>query len=94
MKTSHRKSISPVKFSSATDNLFYKTEYVASMEECVYFIHTFVVLRKRKTLSIKDLVVEQDIDCLAITETWLRSGDADVINEVCPSGYDFCHITF
>ena len=48
---------------------------------------------RNKTLSIKELVAEQDIDCLAITETWLRSDDADVINEVCPTGYDFYHVT-
>ena len=43
--------------------------------------------------SLKDLVVEQDIACLAITETWLRSDDADIINEVCATGYDFYHVT-
>ena len=48
---------------------------------------------RNKTLSIKDQVVEQDIACLAITETWLRSDDADVINEVCASGHDFYHVT-
>ena len=48
---------------------------------------------RNKTLFIKDLVVEQDIDCLAITETWLRSDDVDVINEVCPTGHDFHHVT-
>ena len=48
---------------------------------------------RNKTSPIRDLVVEQDIDCLAITETWLRSDDADVINKVCPTGYDFYHVT-
>lgn len=48
-------------------------------------------LMRNKTLSIKDQIFEQDIACLAITETWLRSDDADVINEVCASGHDFYH---
>ena len=48
---------------------------------------------RNKTLSIKDQVVEQDIACLGITETWLHSDDADVINEVCASGHDFYHVT-
>ena len=48
---------------------------------------------RNKTLTIKDFVVEQDIDVMAITETWLReTGDELIIAELCPTGYKLIHI--
>jgi len=47
---------------------------------------------RNKTLSIKDMIVERDIDCLAITETWLRSDDNNILQDLCPTGYDCCHV--
>ncbi|XP_046862994.1 uncharacterized protein LOC124456651 [Xenia sp. Carnegie-2017] len=46
-----------------------------------------------KTLVVKDLVVDKDIDILGITETWLRGNDLDnpVLAELVPSGYSFGH---
>ena len=48
----------------------------------------------RKELSINDYVSENDIDILAITETWLRENDNEFsIAEMCPTGYQFHHVT-
>ena len=47
-----------------------------------------------KALVIKDYVVENDIDILAVTETWLKPSDDDhTIEELCPNGYIFKHIS-
>ena len=43
-----------------------------------------------KALSVSDLVVSQDIDILAVTETWLGSAiDQQVIADLVPKGYTF-----
>ncbi len=49
---------------------------------------------RNKTDSIKDLVVENDSDIFALTETWLKTGDSDTltINDLCPTGYKFVHV--
>jgi hypothetical protein len=49
---------------------------------------------KNKPHIIKDFVVDNDIDLLALTETWLRSGNTDqmIISELCPTGYSFVHL--
>ncbi len=49
---------------------------------------------KNKSLALKDYIVDHDLDFLALTETWLRSGDIDNyhIEEFCPTGYVFHHI--
>ena len=45
-------------------------------------------------MAVKDLVVDQDIDILALTETWLRPGNIDdvAIRALCPTGYRFLHV--
>ena len=47
-----------------------------------------------KTLHIKDYVVDNKIDILAITETWLKSDDECyfTIRDICPQDYVFNHI--
>ena len=49
---------------------------------------------KNKASTVKDFVVDKNIDLLALTESWLRPGntDANVINELCPTGYHLLHI--
>ena len=48
----------------------------------------------RKELFIKDYVSENDIDILAITETWLQENNNDFsIAEMCPIRYQFHHVT-
>ena len=49
---------------------------------------------KNKTMAVKDFVVDQDIDVLALTETWLRPGNIDdiEIGILCPTGYRFLHV--
>ena len=45
-------------------------------------------------MSVKDFVVDQDIDILALTETWLRPGNIDDVDirALCPTGYRFLHV--
>lgn len=45
-------------------------------------------------MSVKDFVVDNDIDILALTETWLRPGNVDDIEvgTLCPTGYRFLHV--
>ena len=45
-----------------------------------------------KTLTIKDFVVDQDIDVMDIIETLLHEIGNDLINtELCPTGYKLIH---
>ena len=48
---------------------------------------------KNKRLLIKDWVVDNNIDILALTETWLQPDNKDdhIIGEVTPTGYSFYH---
>ena len=46
---------------------------------------------RNKTLQVKDLIVDHDIDVLALTETWLSADDRDdmTIRDIYPTGYEF-----
>ena len=48
---------------------------------------------KNKALSLKDYTFEHDLVFLALTETWLHSGESDsfFVGELCPKGYIFHH---
>ncbi len=48
---------------------------------------------RNKALVVKDYVVEQDIDVLCLTETWLKPGTGDVpkIGDLKPEGYKLPH---
>ena len=48
---------------------------------------------KNKRLLIKDWVVDNNIDLLALTETWLQPDNKDDhnIGELTPTGYSFYH---
>jgi exonuclease III len=48
---------------------------------------------KNKTTSMCDYISENQLDIVAITETWLGDGNRDqyVINSLCPSDYNFIH---
>jgi len=48
-----------------------------------------------KALYIKDFMVDNKFDILAITETWLNGKDTDQrkIHEICPSGFSLKHIS-
>ena len=50
---------------------------------------------RNKSMAVKDFVVDNDIDILAMTETWLRPGtnDSVEIGTLCPKGYRVIHIT-
>ena len=48
---------------------------------------------RNKPLVIADFVADNDLEFLAITETWLKqNGDLDVIGALTPDGYSFIHI--
>ena len=48
---------------------------------------------RNKTMLINEYVRDDDIDILAITETWLkRGGDSAIITELAPDGYSFVHV--
>ena len=48
---------------------------------------------KNKAPQIMDYILENDLDIMALTETWLRPGTIDeaVIGEMVPPGYNFFH---
>jgi len=49
---------------------------------------------KSKPEYIKDFIVEKDVDCVALTETWLTGTDADKPTEsqLVPNGYKLLHV--
>jgi len=48
---------------------------------------------KNKADYVCDYIIENNTDCIALTETWLGGGDQDraVINSLVPSGYKIAH---
>ena len=50
---------------------------------------------RNKTASIIDHIIDADLQCLALTETWLQTRDIDqcVIVEVTPEGYSVHHVS-
>ena len=41
-----------------------------------------------KTLTVKDITVDRDIDVVALTEAWLsKDTDEFIIRDLCPTGY-------
>ena len=61
---------------------------------CVQFCVLNVRSITNKAMAVKDLVVDEDIDILALTETLLRPGNIDdvEIRTPCPTGYRFLHV--
>ena len=48
---------------------------------------------KNKTLDLSDLVVSNDFDVVALTETWLGTvSDKVCLSELVPTGYDIVHV--
>lgn len=47
---------------------------------------------RNKTVGIYDYAIDEDVDILVITETWLSEDDPAVIQELKPSGYSFMNI--
>ena len=47
---------------------------------------------RNKTLAIFDHILENDLDIMALCETWLKpSTDANMINDLTPVGYAIKH---
>ena len=47
---------------------------------------------KNKTTSLFDFIVSQNLDVLALTESWLCNGDNINLNELLPPVYDIRHV--
>ena len=48
---------------------------------------------RNKTLSLKVLTVDRNIDVFAVTETWLaKETDELIIRDLCPTGYEFYNV--
>ena len=49
---------------------------------------------KNKSFLIKDFAVDNNIDILAITETWLQADVSNqiAVNSICPTGFGFHHL--
>ena len=56
--------------------------------KCLNFVSLNIRSLKNRTTSLFDFIVSQNIDALALTETWLCCGDNSVMNELLPPGYD------
>ena len=48
---------------------------------------------RNKTTEMHEYIMEKDIDILAITETWLKSGDLRKLKEATPKTHKFKHIS-
>ena len=44
---------------------------------------------RNKTGLIRELIVDQDLQVLALTETWLKDGDEPIIDDLCPPDFTF-----
>ena len=60
--------------------------------KCLNFVFLNIRSLKNKTTSLFDFMVSQNIDVLALTETWLCCGDNAVLNKLLPPGYDIRHV--
>ena len=47
---------------------------------------------RNKTSHFSDFVIDNDLDLVAISETWLKPGDDLITAELTPSGFSFQHI--
>ena len=48
---------------------------------------------RNKTLSLKDLTVDRNIDVFSVTETWLaKETDELIIRDLRPTGYEFYNV--
>ena len=61
---------------------------------CVQLCLLNVISVKNKAMIMKDYVVDNDIDIMALAETWLRPGNTDdvEVGYLCPTGYRFLHV--
>ena len=61
---------------------------VKSSVQSKCFVSLNIRSLKNKTTSLFDFIVSQNIDVLALTETWLCCGDNAVVNELLPHIFD------
>ena len=45
-----------------------------------------------KALRISEYIIDNKVDILAVTETWLKQGDGSTIDDICPPSYRFLGI--
>ena len=60
---------------------------------CFRLSHLNVRSAGRKAMAIKDFQVDNNIDALALTETWFHDDDYDMVDigTLCANGYSFVH---
>ena len=60
----------------------------------VGYLNARSVKNDSKPQEVSDFIIENHLDILALTETWLRPGDTDniVIGDLTPAGYNFLHV--
>ena len=44
---------------------------------------------RNKSGLIREMIIDEELQILACTETWLKDGDEAIIDEMCPPGYTF-----
>ncbi|KAK9959266.1 hypothetical protein ABG768_009400, partial [Culter alburnus] len=44
-----------------------------------------------KALIVNDIITDNNLDVLCLTETWLKPDDYTTLNESSPQGYDYRH---
>ena len=57
---------------------------------CLCLSHLNVRSAGNKAVAIKDFTVDNNIDVLALTETWFHNDDFDM-GTLCATGYRFLH---
>ena len=74
-----------------TSNLRYITAVDPSSRVSLHLMNTRSI--RNKTVGIYDYTIDEDLDILVITETWLSEDDPAVIQELKPPGYSFTNIS-
>ena len=67
-----------------------KSNFSKAVDFCLLNVRSV----NNKSFVVKDFVVDNNIDIPAMTETWLRAEmvDMNIINSLCPTGYDLYHL--
>ncbi|KXJ18376.1 RNA-directed DNA polymerase from mobile element jockey [Exaiptasia diaphana] len=69
-----------------------ETASIPSSKDFIRFCLLNTRSLNKKTLRVKDYIVEHNFDIFAVTETWLKDDSDFEIRDVCPSGYSISHL--
>ena len=73
-------------------NIAYNTHAITQKSESMRLGLFNVQSINNKALFLKDLFVDQKLELMALTETWIKSDSLKSIGELCPRGYGFFHV--